>query len=145
MVAIGFQATQRYLHERVVGRNTQRFGDRLQGACQPSAVISPTAPRTASFLLIRDPVPQCFCCCFSAISPFINNLPFGKPTTQFSSADASGSTSQAANIMEALELGATTLLVDEDTCATNFMIRDSRMQALVGRRCACCVAAQHAA
>ncbi|PHJ17092.1 atpase [Cystoisospora suis] len=66
-----------------------------------------------------------------AISPFINNLPFGKPTTQFSSADASGSTSQAANIMEALELGATTLLVDEDTCATNFMIRDSRMQALV--------------
>ncbi|KFG57558.1 putative ATPase [Toxoplasma gondii RUB] len=67
------------------------------------------------------------------ISPFINNLPFGKSTGNFSSADASGSTSQAANIMEALELGATTLLVDEDTCATNFMIRDTRMQALVSK------------
>nr|CEL67055.1 TPA: ATPase, putative [Neospora caninum Liverpool] len=67
------------------------------------------------------------------ISPFINNLPFGKSTDNFSSADASGSTSQAANIMEALELGATTLLVDEDTCATNFMIRDTRMQALVAK------------
>ncbi|KAL8446195.1 hypothetical protein Emed_005150 [Eimeria media] len=67
------------------------------------------------------------------ISPFINNLPFGRSTTSFSSADASGSTSQAANIMEALEFGATSLLIDEDTCATNFMIRDSRMQALVAR------------
>eukprot|EP00922_Rhytidocystis_sp_ex-Travisia-forbesii_P049995 GHVS01074399.1.p1 GENE.GHVS01074399.1~~GHVS01074399.1.p1 ORF type:complete len:572 (+),score=93.81 GHVS01074399.1:39-1754(+) len=67
------------------------------------------------------------------ISPFINNLPFGKQTTSFSSEDASGSTSQAANIMEALEVGATALLVDEDTCATNFMIRDNRMQALVAR------------
>eukprot|EP00922_Rhytidocystis_sp_ex-Travisia-forbesii_P003317 GHVS01004853.1.p1 GENE.GHVS01004853.1~~GHVS01004853.1.p1 ORF type:complete len:631 (+),score=102.33 GHVS01004853.1:116-2008(+) len=67
------------------------------------------------------------------ISPFINNLPFGKKTTSFSSEDASGSTSQAANIMEALELGAQVLLVDEDTCATNFMIRDSRMQALVAK------------
>ncbi|PFH33181.1 putative ATPase [Besnoitia besnoiti] len=67
------------------------------------------------------------------ISPFISNLPFGKSTERFSSADASGSTSQAANIIEALELGATTLLVDEDTCATNFMIRDTRMQALVAK------------
>ncbi|KAL8426638.1 hypothetical protein Efla_005895 [Eimeria flavescens] len=67
------------------------------------------------------------------ISPFINNLPFGRSTESFSSADASGSTSQAANIMEALEFGATSLLIDEDTCATNFMIRDSRMQALVAR------------
>ena len=46
----------------------------------------------------------------------------------FSTADASGSTSQAANIQEALELDASVLLVDEDTCATNFMIRDVRMQ-----------------
>ncbi|CDJ37804.1 hypothetical protein, conserved [Eimeria tenella] len=67
------------------------------------------------------------------ISPFISNLPFGKSTDAFSSADASGSTSQAANIMEALEFGATALLIDEDTCATNFMIRDCRMQALVAK------------
>merc|ERR1712187_477839 len=65
------------------------------------------------------------------ISPFINNLPFGKATSSFSTADASGSTSQAANIVEAIEVGATTLFVDEDTCATNFMIRDEKMKALV--------------
>jgi len=65
------------------------------------------------------------------ISPFINNLPFGKTTTCFSTADASGSTSQAANIMESLEAGGTTLLIDEDTCATNFMIRDAKMRKLV--------------
>ncbi|KAK9833829.1 hypothetical protein WJX74_007063 [Apatococcus lobatus] len=67
------------------------------------------------------------------ISPFINNLPYGRSTTCFSSDDASGSTSQSANIQEALEVRATTLLVDEDTCATNFMIRDARMQALVAK------------
>ena len=65
------------------------------------------------------------------ISPFITNLPFGRSTEMFSTEDASGSTSQTANIMEALEVGATTLLLDEDTSATNFMVRDSRMQALV--------------
>ncbi|QZT32595.1 ABC-ATPase domain-containing protein [Caldalkalibacillus thermarum TA2.A1] len=65
------------------------------------------------------------------ISPFISNLPFGKDTTRFSTDDASGSTSQAANIMELLEMGAKVLLIDEDTSATNFMIRDARMQRLV--------------
>ncbi|EJK53022.1 hypothetical protein THAOC_27607 [Thalassiosira oceanica] len=65
------------------------------------------------------------------ISPFIANLPFGKNTEHFTTADASGSTSQAANIMEALEMGAKTLLIDEDTCATNFMIRDDKMMRLV--------------
>ncbi len=65
------------------------------------------------------------------IHPFISNLPFGRSTTAFSSDDASGSTSQAANIIEALEIGATVLLLDEDTSATNFMVRDARMQALV--------------
>lgn len=65
------------------------------------------------------------------ISPFINNLPFGKSTNQFSTPDASGSTSQAANIIEALEAGAKVLLIDEDLAATNFMIRDRRMQQLV--------------
>lgn len=67
------------------------------------------------------------------ISPFITNLPFGIDTTAFSSEDASGSTSQAANIVEALEAGADLLLIDEDTSATNFMIRDHRMQELVAK------------
>lgn len=65
------------------------------------------------------------------ISPFINNLPLHKDTTRFCTPDASGSTSQAANIIEALETGAEVLLIDEDTSATNFMIRDGRMQELV--------------
>jgi predicted ABC-class ATPase len=65
------------------------------------------------------------------ISPFINNLPGGQSTQYFSTPNASGSTSQAANVMEALEAGATALLIDEDTSATNFMIRDQRMQALI--------------
>ena len=67
------------------------------------------------------------------ISPFIAALPFEKSTTAFSSDDASGSTSQAANIVEALEAGASALIIDEDTSATNFMIRDHRMQQLVAR------------
>jgi predicted ABC-class ATPase len=67
------------------------------------------------------------------IDPFISNLPFGKDTRSFSTDDASGSTSQAANIMEALEVGARVLLMDEDTSATNFMIRDHRMQELVAK------------
>ena len=65
------------------------------------------------------------------IRPFINNLPNGSSTRAFRSDNASGSTSQAANIIEALEVGCRTLLLDEDTCATNLMIRDARMQALV--------------
>jgi len=67
------------------------------------------------------------------ISPFINNLPQGRDTQSFSTGNASGSTSQATNIMEALATDTATLLVDEDTCATNFMIRDQRMQALVAK------------
>jgi predicted ABC-class ATPase len=67
------------------------------------------------------------------ISPFIANLPFGQNTREFSTDDASGSTSQAANIMESLEAGARVLLIDEDTSATNFMIRDQRMQELVSK------------
>ncbi|KAJ3523879.1 hypothetical protein NM688_g8652 [Phlebia brevispora] len=65
------------------------------------------------------------------ISPFINNLPGGVSTRSFSTQDASGSTSMAAGVVEALELGADTLLFDEDTCATNFLIRDARMQKLI--------------
>ncbi|MFQ4140436.1 ABC-ATPase domain-containing protein [Nodosilinea sp. PGN35] len=67
------------------------------------------------------------------ISPFIGSLPQGKSTRNFSTPNASGSTSQAANIVEAMEAGATALLVDEDTSATNFMIRDRRMQALIAK------------
>ncbi|GJE89560.1 hypothetical protein PsYK624_056630 [Phanerochaete sordida] len=67
------------------------------------------------------------------ISPFIGQLPgTDKVTTDsFRTEDASGSTSMAASVVEALELGADTLLFDEDTCATNFLIRDTRMQRLV--------------
>ncbi len=67
------------------------------------------------------------------ISPFITNLPFGMDTHSFTTDNASGSTSQAANIIEALEAGARVLLVDEDTAATNFMIRDHRMQELIAK------------
>ncbi|MEG3927652.1 MULTISPECIES: ABC-ATPase domain-containing protein [unclassified Microcoleus] len=90
------------------------------------------------------------------ISPFINHLPQGRDTAQFYTENASGSTSQAANIIEVLEVGrrkkeGTTriltrihgliyeedlvpvLLVDEDTAATNFMIRDRRMQELIAK------------
>ena len=71
------------------------------------------------------------------ISAFIGSLPGAGDTPSsrdpacFSSEDASGSTSQAANIVEALEVGAAGLLLDEDTSASNFMVRDARMQALV--------------
>lgn len=73
------------------------------------------------------------------IHPFIGALPCdarGEPcstsfSTAFSTDHASGSTSQAASIVEALEAGATSLLMDEDTSATNFMTRDARMQVLV--------------
>ena len=65
------------------------------------------------------------------ISGMIGELPGGRPTTSFSTTNASGSTSQAANIAEAVEIGSSLLLVDEDTSATNFMIRDERMRELV--------------
>ena len=65
------------------------------------------------------------------ISGIIGDLPGGRTTTSFSTPNASGSTSQAANIAEALEIGTSVLLVDEDTSATNFMIRDERMRELV--------------
>ena len=65
------------------------------------------------------------------ISLFINNLPNGKDTIKFNTENASGSTSQAANIIEAIESKSKVLLIDEDTSATNFMIRDDIMQQLV--------------
>lgn len=67
------------------------------------------------------------------ISMFVNNLPNGKETRSFYTEDASGSTSQAANVIEAMESGTSLLLIDEDTCATNFMVRDELMQRVVHR------------
>ena len=65
------------------------------------------------------------------VSGFMDNLPLIASTENFSTLSASGSTSQAVNILEAIETGSSLLLMDEDTCATNFMIRDARMQALI--------------
>ncbi|KAK5131165.1 hypothetical protein LTR08_001251 [Meristemomyces frigidus] len=65
------------------------------------------------------------------ISPFISDLPGGKDTKRFSTDDASGSTSMAANISEALESGCKTLLIDEDSSATNLLVRGQRMQLLI--------------
>lgn len=67
------------------------------------------------------------------LSNYINHLPMGKDTRDFSTQDASGSTSQAAWLQESIEAGVGALLIDEDTSATNFMIRDERMQALVNK------------
>ena len=67
------------------------------------------------------------------ISSFIHNPPMDKNTVEFKTENASGSTSQAANIVESLEAGTELLLFDEDTSATNFMIRDERMQRLVSK------------
>jgi len=65
------------------------------------------------------------------LSGFIRDLPRGRSTVAFDTADASGSTSLAAAILEAIELGSGALLLDEDTCATNLLVRDARMQRLV--------------
>ncbi|MEZ9231647.1 P-loop domain-containing protein [Vibrio amylolyticus] len=67
------------------------------------------------------------------LSNYINHLPMGKDTTDFTTQDASGSTSQAAWLQESIEAGTHAILIDEDTSATNFMIRDERMQALVSK------------
>ncbi len=67
------------------------------------------------------------------ISMFIRDLPNGRDTVSFYTEDASGSTSQAANVVESMEAGTRTFLIDEDTSATNFMIRDELMQRVVHR------------
>ncbi len=65
------------------------------------------------------------------LSLFIHDLPNGKDTKKFSTEDASGSTSQAAAVMEGIEMGSHTFLIDEDTSATNFLVRDEFMQKIV--------------
>lgn len=67
------------------------------------------------------------------ISLFINDLPNKKDTRCFSTEDASGSTSQAADIVEGMEAGSRVFLLDEDTSATNFMVRDTFMQEVISR------------
>lgn len=64
---------------------------------------------------------------------FINDLPNGKDTYAFDTEDASGSTSQAANVIESMEAGTQVFLIDEDTSATNFMVRDELMQQVIHR------------
>ncbi|WP_432509320.1 P-loop domain-containing protein [Kineococcus auxinigenes] len=67
------------------------------------------------------------------VGAFVTGLPGGLDPRDFTTADASGSTSQAAAVVEAVEAGGRLLLVDEDTAATNLMVRDARMQALVAK------------
>lgn len=67
------------------------------------------------------------------ISMFISDLPNKKDTRCFTTEDASGSTSQAANVVEGIESGSRVFLIDEDTSATNFMVRDDLMQKIISR------------
>ncbi|WP_084546715.1 ABC-ATPase domain-containing protein [Glycomyces arizonensis] len=67
------------------------------------------------------------------VHAFVDHLPSGDDTRHFSTENASGSTSQAAAVVESLEAGSRLLLIDEDTAATNLMIRDARMQELVAK------------
>ena len=69
--------------------------------------------------------------CDVDISPFLKGLPRNRSTRPFATEDASGSTSQAAAIVEAIEVGASVLLVDEDTSATNLLFCDPRMRLLI--------------
>ncbi|MDR1811452.1 MAG: ABC-ATPase domain-containing protein [Candidatus Fibromonas sp.] len=68
------------------------------------------------------------------ISPLVRELPLKGSTENFTTKNASGATSQAANLLEALELGASTILIDEDASAVNFLIRDLRMRELINSR-----------
>ncbi len=68
------------------------------------------------------------------LRPLIQNIPGKEDTSCFNTQDASGSTSQAASIVEAMESGSRLLLMDEDSSATNLLIRDARMQALVQKQ-----------
>lgn len=66
------------------------------------------------------------------LSQFVRDLPGGVSTKEFTTASASGSTSEAANLLEAMEAGSTTFLIDEDSSAVNFLIRDARVRKLLG-------------
>lgn len=66
------------------------------------------------------------------LSQFVRDLPGGVSTKEFTTASASGSTSEAANLLEAMEAGSNTYLIDEDSSAVNFLIRDARVRKLLG-------------
>ncbi len=66
------------------------------------------------------------------LSQFVRDLPGGVSTRDFTTASASGSTSEAANLLEAMEAGSSTYLIDEDSSAVNFLIRDARVRKLLG-------------
>ena len=66
------------------------------------------------------------------LSQFVRDLPGGISTKNFTTACASGSTSEAANLMEAMEAGSDAFLIDEDSSAVNFLIRDVRVRKLLG-------------
>lgn len=66
------------------------------------------------------------------LSQFVRDLPGGISTKNFTTACASGSTSEAANLMEAMEAGSDVFLIDEDSSAVNFLIRDVRVRKLLG-------------
>lgn len=66
------------------------------------------------------------------LSPMVRDLPGGQTTKSFCTFGASGSTSEAANLMEAMEFGSRTFLIDEDSSAVNFLVRDSRVRNLLG-------------
>ena len=66
------------------------------------------------------------------LSPFVRDLPGGVSTKNFNTLSASGSTSEAANLLEAMEAGSRTFLIDEDSSAVNFLIRDGRVRKLLG-------------
>ncbi|KXS17387.1 hypothetical protein M427DRAFT_153888 [Gonapodya prolifera JEL478] len=103
-----------------------------------SLAHAPLTPMSGISLLVADPSTTFVrsedgrAVCGTDISGFIGKLPGGRTTERFVTESASGSTSAAAALVEALETGAKTILIDEDTCATNFLVRDRRMQLLVG-------------
>ena len=66
------------------------------------------------------------------LSAFVRDLPGGVSTKEFTTLSASGSTSEAANLLEAMEAGAQTFFIDEDSSAVNFLIRDVRVRKLLG-------------
>ena len=66
------------------------------------------------------------------LSMFVRDLPGGVSTKNFNTLSASGSTSEAANLLEAMEAGSRTFLIDEDSSAVNFLIRDVRVRKLLG-------------
>ncbi|MDH4658844.1 ABC-ATPase domain-containing protein [Corynebacterium pyruviciproducens] len=118
IVGGGFHGKSTLLNALSLGVYNHRAGDGRE-----FAITNPTALhiRAADGRAVTD----------VDISEFISDLPTGADTARFSTANASGSTSQAASLMEAVEAGAKVLLIDEDTSATNFMIRDSRMRQLI--------------